>query len=65
MSLLELAYAWLASSPDVGSILVGPASLEHLDAALDACEKELPAEVRAEAQSLYEAHAGTDATYAR
>lgn len=65
MSLLELAYAWLASSPDVGSVLVGPASVAHLDAALDACARPLSAELRAEAAALHESLAGTDASYAR
>jgi aryl-alcohol dehydrogenase-like predicted oxidoreductase len=65
MSLLELAYAWLATSPAVDSILVGPGSVEHLDAAAEACKKVLPAEIRAEAQAIAETLAGTDATYAR
>ena len=32
LTLVELAYAWLASRPGVDAILVGPATVEHLDA---------------------------------
>jgi aryl-alcohol dehydrogenase-like predicted oxidoreductase len=65
MSLLELAYAWLASAPGVDSILVGPASLEHLDAALDACAKAVSPALREKVQAIHEASLGTDASYAR
>jgi aryl-alcohol dehydrogenase-like predicted oxidoreductase len=65
MTLVELAYAWLAGAPGVDSILVGPGSVEHLDAALDAVEKDLPAEIRARASAIHEAFLGTDVTYAR
>jgi aryl-alcohol dehydrogenase-like predicted oxidoreductase len=65
MSLLELAYAWLAGAPGVDSILVGPATVEHLDAAIDACERPLSPEVRAKAEEIHKAYTGTDASYAR
>lgn len=65
MSLLDFAYSWLAGAPVVGSILVGPASVAHLDAALDALEKTVPDELRAEADAIHRAFQGTDATYAR
>jgi aryl-alcohol dehydrogenase-like predicted oxidoreductase len=65
LSLLELSYAWLARRPGVDSVLAGPATVEHLDAALDACEKPLPPELGARIDSLYHAWLGTDATYAR
>ncbi|WP_331107724.1 aldo/keto reductase [Archangium sp.] len=65
LSLLELSYAWLAGRPGVDSVLVGPATVEHLDAALDACAKPLPPEVVAKADDVYREWLGTDATYAR
>ncbi len=65
LSLLELAYAWLAGRPGVDSVLVGPATVEHLDAALEACAKPLPPEVVARVDEVYREWLGTDATYAR
>lgn len=65
MPLEDLAHAWLASTPGVDSILVGPGSLAHLDAALDACARPLSAEVRAEIDRLHLSAIGTDARYAR
>ncbi len=65
LTLLELSYAWLASRPGVDSVLVGPGTVEHLDAALDACEKHLPPEVVARVDEVYQEWQGTDATYAR
>jgi aryl-alcohol dehydrogenase-like predicted oxidoreductase len=61
----ELAYAWLACRDGVDSILVGPASLAHLDAAVDACNKVVPPELGARIDELYRTWQGTDATYAR
>jgi aryl-alcohol dehydrogenase-like predicted oxidoreductase len=49
----------------VDSVLVGPGTVEHLDAALDACAKPLPPEVVTRADELYREWQGTDATYAR
>jgi aryl-alcohol dehydrogenase-like predicted oxidoreductase len=65
MSIVDLAYAWLASAPGVDSILVGPGSVEHLDAALDAVGKEVSSELRDKARAIHEAFTGTDASYAR
>ncbi len=65
LTLLELAYAWLAGRPGVDSVLAGPATVEHLDAALDACARVLPAEVEAKVDEVYRTWLGTDATYAR
>jgi aryl-alcohol dehydrogenase-like predicted oxidoreductase len=65
MSLIDFAYAWLAGSPVVDSILVGPATLAHLDAALDGVGKTLPDEARAEVDRLHRAAQGTETTYAR
>jgi len=65
ISLATLAYAWLAARHGVDSILVGPASVEHLDAALDGIRTELDASVLARIDALNVAQLGTDAKYAR
>ncbi len=62
---VELSYQWVAARPGVDSILLGPASVEQLDAALDALEKPLPKEIIDRADDLYRAFQGTDASYAR
>src|SRR6266566_4306737 len=62
---VELAYQWVAARPGVDSILLGPASVEQLDAAVDAVDKTLPKEVIDRADELYRAFQGTDASYAR
>ena len=36
LTMVQLAYAWVASRPEVDSILVGPATVAQLDEALDA-----------------------------
>ncbi len=65
LSLLELAYAWLASRPGVDSVLAGPGTVEHLDAALEACARPLPAGVAERMDTVYREWLGTDASYAR
>ena len=65
MSLLDLAYAWLAGREGGDSILVGPATTEQLDAAVDACAKVVPADARARIDEINRAFLGTDASYAR
>jgi aryl-alcohol dehydrogenase-like predicted oxidoreductase len=65
MSLIELSYAWLARRTGVDSIIVGPASIAHLDAAIDAGAKMLSDEARAKIDVMYRAWIGTDASYAR
>lgn len=62
---VELAYQWVAARPGVDSILLGPASVEQLDAAIDAVDKPLPKEVIDRADELHRAFQGTDASYAR
>ena len=62
---VELSYQWVAARPGVDSILLGPASVEQLDVALDAVAKPLPKEVIDRADELYRAFQGTDAVYAR
>jgi aryl-alcohol dehydrogenase-like predicted oxidoreductase len=65
MSLVELSYAWLAAQPHVDSILVGPGSVAHLDAALDACARPLSPAARARIDEIHRGHRGTDASYVR
>lgn len=64
-TLTELSYAWLRSRPGVDSVIIGPGTVEHLDAALDAGALELDAETRRLADAVYAEHQGTDARYAR
>lgn len=65
MSLVELSYAWLAGRAGLDSILVGPASVEQLDAAVEACAKSVSPEARAKIDAIHKAFLGTDASYAR
>lgn len=65
MDLVTLAYAWLAGRPGVDSILCGPGTLAHLDAAIDACAVELPTEVREKIDQVHYELMRTDARYAR
>ena len=65
-SLVELAYAWLASRADVDSILVGPADVSQLDAAIDAIEtKRLSEGARTRIDVLWREWLGTDTNYVR
>lgn len=66
MSMVELSYRWLAGARGVDSIILGPSSLAHLDAGLDALEKgALPPDVTKAVDEVYRAYRGTDARYAR
>ncbi|MFO0757856.1 MAG: aldo/keto reductase [Byssovorax sp.] len=65
MSLTALAYAFVAATSGVDSILVGPATVAHLDEAIDACARHLSPELLAKIRALHEGFLGTDATYAR
>jgi aryl-alcohol dehydrogenase-like predicted oxidoreductase len=65
LSIVDFSYSWLAGAPVVDSILVGPATLEQLDAALDAIEKRIPDDIRAEVDAIHKAFLGTDTYYAR
>jgi aryl-alcohol dehydrogenase-like predicted oxidoreductase len=62
VSPVEFAYAWVAG---VDSILVGPADVSQLDAAIDGCAKSLGEAARKKVDELSYAFAGTDASYAR
>ena len=65
MSLVELAYRFVVSQPGVDSVLLGPATVEQLDAGIDACARPLPQELGARIDELHRAYLGTDAVYAR
>lgn len=65
MTLLELAYAWVAASPGVDSILVGPGSVKHLDEAIDAITKPVSEELRKLVDAAHTRFLGTETTYAR
>jgi aryl-alcohol dehydrogenase-like predicted oxidoreductase len=65
LSLLGLAYAWLACRPGVDSILVGPATAAHLDEALAAIERPLSDEARTKLDELARAWLGSDTHYVR
>ena len=65
MTSVDLAYAWLARRPGVDSILVGPATVAHLDAAIDARERALDDATLAAVDTVHRELVGTDATYAR
>lgn len=65
ISLVELSYGWVAGRGGVDSVLLGPASVEQLDAGVESCARPLSANARKKADELYRAFQGTDATYAR
>ncbi len=65
MELVTLAYAWLAGRPGVDSVIAGPGTVGHLDAAIDGCAVDLAAAVRAKVDDIHRAFVGTDASYAR
>jgi aryl-alcohol dehydrogenase-like predicted oxidoreductase len=63
--LTELSYAWLRTRPGVDSIIMGPATVDHLEAALDAQSRVLDAETCDAVDAVYREFQGTDARYAR
>jgi aryl-alcohol dehydrogenase-like predicted oxidoreductase len=65
LSLVELAYAWVLGRPGVDSIIVGPGSVEHLEAAFTASTKTVDQETRRSIDSLYRATLGTESNYVR
>lgn len=64
-SLISLAYSWVASRPDVDSIIVGPADVSQLEHALEAVIRPLSAEARARIDDLARDWNGTDTAYVR
>jgi aryl-alcohol dehydrogenase-like predicted oxidoreductase len=65
LDLVTLAYAWVVARPGVDSVLIGPGTLAHLDAAIEACAQVLSPELRANIDDVHRAYLGTDASYAR
>lgn len=65
MTLVELSYAWLGSRAGVDSVLVGPATVEQLDAATGAVGKGVSQEAAARIEEIHRGLQGTDASYAR
>jgi aryl-alcohol dehydrogenase-like predicted oxidoreductase len=65
IDLVTLSYAWVAGRPGVDSILIGPGSAEHLDAAVRGCKEVLSPEMRKRIDEAHHAYVGSDATYAR
>ena len=65
MDMVTLAYAWVAGRPGVDSILIGPGSVDHLEAAVRGCKEVLSPEMRKRIDEVHNAYVGSDATYAR
>jgi aryl-alcohol dehydrogenase-like predicted oxidoreductase len=65
MTLVQLAYAWIASRPDVDSIIVGPATVQQLDDAIDAVARPLSKEAIGRVDELARQWSGTDTSYVR
>ena len=65
VSSIDLAYGWLRDRPGVDSVLVGPATVAHLDDALAAWSRPLPPELLARADEIHAGMTATDARYAR
>jgi aryl-alcohol dehydrogenase-like predicted oxidoreductase len=65
LDLVQLAYAWVAGRPGVDSVIVGPATVEQLDAALDGVGRSLSEGARQRIDELGKEWAGTDTNYVR
>lgn len=65
LDLVSLCYAFLLGHPGVDSVLVGPASVEHLDAALASRGVLLRPQARQRVLDVGYQLVGTDASYAR
>ncbi len=65
MSLITLSYAWLLKRQGINSVLAGPGSVEHLEAALLAVQVALPDDVVKAVDAVYLQYTGTEASYAR
>lgn len=65
LSLLELAYAFVAGTAGVDSILLGPATVAQLDQGIDACQKSLSPEARSTLDALHRDWLGTKTNYVR
>jgi aryl-alcohol dehydrogenase-like predicted oxidoreductase len=65
MDMVTMAYAWVAGRSGVDSILIGPGSIEHLEAAVRGCKEVLSPELQKRIDAAHYAYVGSDATYAR
>ena len=65
MTMVTLAYAWVAARAGVDSILVGPASVAQLDDALEAIRRTPSREALARIDELTREWNGTDTSYVR
>lgn len=65
LSLLELSIAWVCQREGVDAVLLGPATLEHFDAGVQAAAKTLTPEVLSALDAAHRDFTGTDASYAR
>ena len=65
LTMVELAYAWVASRPAVDSILVGPATVAQLDDAFDAVGCKLSPDAITRLNELSREWAGGDTHYVR
>jgi aryl-alcohol dehydrogenase-like predicted oxidoreductase len=65
ITMVALAYAWAAARPGVDSILVGPASVQQLDDAVEAVGRALSGAALARIDELARAWNGTDTSYVR
>ena len=65
LSMAALSIAWVASRPEVDSILVGPATVSQLDEAADAAGKTLSPDALRRLGELSREWSGTDTHYVR
>ncbi len=65
LTMVQLAIAWVASRPEVDSILAGPATVAQLDETIDAASRVLSADALKRIDELSREWAGTDTTYVR
>lgn len=64
-ALVDLAYAWVASRPDVDALLVGPATVGQLDQAIEAVGRRLSPDTIERIEELAREWTGTDTSYVR
>ena len=65
ISLVQLAYRWLLGRPGVDSVLLGPATLAQLDAALEGVSQPLGSDAKDAIDQFLSEYDGTNANYAR
>jgi aryl-alcohol dehydrogenase-like predicted oxidoreductase len=65
LTMVQLAYAWCACRPGVDSILVGPATVAHLDDAFEAIGRTMSPAALARIDDLARQWAGGDTHYVR